>query len=584
MNDHTALIREIIQEVLSDRLYHYTYVGTILDILEKDHFLPSVAFERPSEEEVGRDYKYFISFARNLRGTFHKEGRGAGYFVIDGRKLSQNYKGSAIDYWERAKFDPKATKETEAEDRLFTNKPYVKDAAKYIEAVHISAPYETKFSSGRVQEEKYSEGLVEQMKKIAELGKSKGIPVYYHTDLGSYRMANDKKALDFAQWAKGAADAGIIEPAVARSYTPGPPDLMRLETAVNAIEELLIKGTSYKDFLDTLSSEELSYVRRRLFYSFSGNDIASRIRDELNIYKTKPEARPFIARLGRALTKLKMNLAEIGIKLGDLVEKEIRGLNEKTTLQEITKLPKEIFGALEDAIAKSDFWKKDNEYEDLDDDGIGMPTTPSTQTLANAVNKAFSENGLGEIVALVHSSGDYSDNPWRSATIDVAEDGTPVVMLLMNLFDPADLEDFNPEKLTKELAAALRHEVVHLVQLSKQAKNKNVDLETAFQQMMDDPKQVADPEKYADRKEYMKSYLEKHIEVDAHAHQAAENLLDQYGEDEALDVVTKDIDLDDPALPDEVKKYKNFDVDKKRMNKFRSKIYSYIKTFAEDNL
>ena len=323
----------VLQEVLSDRLYHYTYVGTILDILEKDHFLPSVAFERPSEEEVGRDYKYFISFARNLRGTFHKEGRGAGYFVVNGRKLSQNYKGSAIDYWERAKFDPKATKETEAEDRLFTNKPYVKDAAKYIEAVHISAPYETKFSSGRVQEEKYSEGLVEQMKKIAEISKSKGIPVYYHTDLGSYRMANAKKALDFAQWAKGAADAGIIEPAVARSYTPGPPDLMRLETAVNAIEELLIKGTSYKDFLDTLSSEELSYVRRRLFYSFSGNDIASRIRDELNIYKTKPEARPFIARLGRALTKLKMNLAEIGIKLGDLVQKAVRGLNEDMTVK-----------------------------------------------------------------------------------------------------------------------------------------------------------------------------------------------------------------------------------------------------------
>ena len=327
------LLREVILEALSDRLYHYTYVGTILDILEKDHFLPSVAFERPSEEEIGKNYKYFISFARNLRGTYHKEGRGAGYFVVNGKKLSQNYKGSAIDYWERAKFDPKATKETEAEDRLYTNKPYVKDAAKYIEAVHISAPYETKFSSGRVQEEKYSEGLVDKMKKIAEIGKSKGIPVYYHTDLGSYRMANDKKALDFAQWAKGAADVGIIEPAVARSYTPGPPDLMRLETAVNAIEELLIKGTSYKDFLDTLSSEELSYVRRRLFYSFSGNDIASRIRDELNIYKTKPEARPFIARLGRAMTKLKMNLAEIGIKLGDLVGKEIRGLNEDVTVK-----------------------------------------------------------------------------------------------------------------------------------------------------------------------------------------------------------------------------------------------------------
>ena len=80
----------------------------------------------------------------------------------------------------------------------------------------------------------------------------------------------------------------------------------------------------------------------------------------------------------------------------------------------------------------------------------------------------------------------------------------------------------------------------------------------------------------------MKDYLEKHIEVDGHAHQAAENLIDQYGKEKALDVISKDIDLDDPALPDEVKKYENFDVDKKSMNKFRSKIYTYIKKFTEE--
>ena len=80
----------------------------------------------------------------------------------------------------------------------------------------------------------------------------------------------------------------------------------------------------------------------------------------------------------------------------------------------------------------------------------------------------------------------------------------------------------------------------------------------------------------------MKDYLERHIEIDANAHQAGENLLRKYGEEKALDTISKDIDLDDPSLPDEVKKYDNYKVDKKKMDKFRSKVYTYIKKFVED--
>ena len=256
---------------------------------------------------------------------------------------------------------------------------------------------------------------------------------------------------------------------------------------------------------------------------------------------------------------------------------------EPYALEEATELPKEIFNAFEDEIVKSNFWMEENDYDDLDDEIVDTPPeTPATMALSIAMNKALKKAGMEDVVAMAHSSGDFADDLWTSATIDVSEDGRPVFMILMNLWE--DYEDFGipVEKMIKELSAALRHELVHLEQIKKQAKSKGIDLETAFQQMMDDPRQVTDPDKFPDRRDYMQNYLGRHIEVDAHAHQAAENLLDQYGEEDALDVISKDIDLDDPALPDEVKKYKNYDVDKKKMNKFRSKIYTYIKKFTEE--
>tara|TARA_R110000744_G_scaffold64595_1_gene132919 strand:- start:354 stop:1973 length:1620 start_codon:yes stop_codon:yes gene_type:complete len=295
------------------------------------------------------------------------------------------------------------------------------------------------------------------------------------------------------------------------------------------------------------------------------------------------------------------------LKVGDVINKGQVDIYEPYALKEATELPKEIFTAFEDEIIKSKFWMEENDYDDLDDEDGAPPGTPATVALSLAMNKALKRAGMDDVVGIAHSSGDFGDGLWTSATIDVSEDGRPVFMILMNLWE--DFEDFSisTEKMIKDVSAALRHELVHLAQVKAQAKAKGVDLETAFQQMMDDPGQVIDREdnpkywkvfkptgKYdKEGKEIIqksgfkgtlatKDYLEKHIEVDAHAHQAAENLIDQYGEEKALDVISKDIDLDDPALPDEVKKYENFDVDKKSMNKFRSKIYTYIKKFTEE--
>ena len=245
-------------------------------------------------------------------------------------------------------------------------------------------------------------------------------------------------------------------------------------------------------------------------------------------------------------------------------------------LEEITELPEEIFSTFEEEIGKSYFWLEDNDYDDLDDVGSGPPETPATMALTVAINKALKRAGMDDVTGIAHSSGSFSNSIWHSATIDVSKDGKPVFMILMNLWEDYENYGIPVAKMIKELSAALRHELVHLEQLKKQAKTKGIDLETAFKQMMDDPRQVVDRADYDTYEAYMKDYLALHIEVDGHAHQAAENLIDTYGKEKALDIISKDFELDDPVLPDEVKKYKNFDVNEKSMKKFRSKMYSYI--------
>jgi hypothetical protein len=92
--------------------------------------------------------------------------------------------------------------------------------------------------------------------------------------------------------------------------------------------------------------------------------------------------------------------------------------------------------------------------------------------------------------------------------------------------------------------------------------------------MLSDPKQVPD----SNDPEWQEKYLRSHIEIDAHAHDAAEELLAVYGESGAMDVLRGNIDLDDPKLPNALQHYHHvLHEDDVTIKKLYSKIYSYIK-------
>jgi hypothetical protein len=162
---------------------------------------------------------------------------------------------------------------------------------------------------------------LETLKELDETAKKMGIPIYYYTDVRSYRMKNTKAAISLRDWKKALPTDQIEN--FTSNWQPSPTETSRLDAIGKAIESMLIKKQDYYKFLDSLPEEEAKFIKGRLFYSGSANEVTDRIRDEIRTVTTKPDARPAINKIAKALRKLKLNLRDAGRALWD-VEREAR--------------------------------------------------------------------------------------------------------------------------------------------------------------------------------------------------------------------------------------------------------------------
>lgn len=253
-------------------------------------------------------------------------------------------------------------------------------------------------------------------------------------------------------------------------------------------------------------------------------------------------------------------------------------------LLESDMLSKELYSNVDDALLASRWWEEDNDVED-----IKRGKTPLSTSLEQAANDAMLKSGLKTKIKVFASPYTFIDEEDQTSIFTSGEFVGDKNLLIFSLAlgNTTDIPQFSPEDANFQFATMVRHELKHNLQLAKQAAAKGITPKKAFQQLLDDPRQVVDsddPKYWEDplNKEgfkndlFLQDYLTRHIEVDAYAHQAAEKLLRAYGSQKALDVLSKDFNLQDPSLPDDVKKYKNYVFDKKKLNKFRSKVYSYI--------
>ena len=277
-----------------------------------------------------------------------------------------------------------------------------------------------------------------------------------------------------------------------------------------------------------------------------------------------------------------------------LTRRQLRSII-KEVLVETTDLNKALFGSLEKAIADSKFWTQgntedDGDYEDVPGLGL-MHQTSAAQylqdTLQNAINNADQDIIIAvqspELDAnpgflLTPDKPQYPDSVISGGYATITPDGKPAVVLNMSLFDDSfNDDDVNAQRIARKGAGILRHEMVHLQQVAARAESEGISLIDAFENFKSEPGSI--PPSGAGRQQYIKS----HIEIDAHAHQAADELLSLYGKAEALRLISKTVDFEDLGvdLPHAVEDYLIDNPSSKTAQQFRKKVYDYITRMSE---
>lgn len=267
-------------------------------------------------------------------------------------------------------------------------------------------------------------------------------------------------------------------------------------------------------------------------------------------------------------------------------------------LNEVSELPSSYFSSIDSAILGSTFWTYPNDEED-DPDADGPGKTPAASALESALSKVFDDLGL-DIDVMVGSyftaDPDYTLHPQHPAypnrwLIDanwyVSKDrpGRNTIDLWLMLSDEDngfDVADINPNALMRHIAQTVRHELVHYTQMKKQAANKGLsDLDT-FDEMLNDPSQI--PQGDSSDPEWQKKYLSSHIEIDAHAHDAAEELLAVFDDTQIRDILRGKGDMSDSKMPNAIQHY--FEVlgpSDPATRKFLGKTYAQVEKMKKYN-
>lgn len=177
-----------LEERITDIVYHMTPLKGMESIVKTNKFLTSVAKGVESDEKINKGKMYYFSTARSITNTYMKdefEGNALAILVLDGEKLSQRYKGTAVNYWGK---DSWSAHHDETEDRVFTDDPFINNAFSYIKEVHLGV--DLTYNHVRL-----FKGQERQLMVISGILKKNGIPLFVYADKKDFRLLNKKNAL-----------------------------------------------------------------------------------------------------------------------------------------------------------------------------------------------------------------------------------------------------------------------------------------------------------------------------------------------------------------------------------------------------
>ena len=126
---------KILSEGITDIIYHYTSLENFLSIVKNNEFVLRASNLTKTSEYNNNGYYYYFSTTRGKNGDegYGKAFEGTVRITLDGRKLSQRYKGQPFDYWGPSwEKNTKNHEYDEMEDRILSNEPVIKNAIDYI--------------------------------------------------------------------------------------------------------------------------------------------------------------------------------------------------------------------------------------------------------------------------------------------------------------------------------------------------------------------------------------------------------------------------------------------------------------------
>jgi hypothetical protein len=128
------------------RLYHYTSLQTISEIVKSNTFELTFAYGPNQLKNKGFDKNFYLSTSSiptggygTYQGKYYRNNIHC-LIELDASKISDNYQIVPVDYWYDSKTGNRMNTKDENEERIISRKPSIPNAKKYIIAVHIYRP------------------------------------------------------------------------------------------------------------------------------------------------------------------------------------------------------------------------------------------------------------------------------------------------------------------------------------------------------------------------------------------------------------------------------------------------------------
>jgi len=182
-------------ERLTSNIYHFTYVGKLVNILETNKFYttPVIGTKADSNINKGKFYYFATQTSRHGKVAYADSlSTWAGKVCINlnGNKLNDNYKSMSVDFWQTSRnpkdhdkqnFMRNLTRYDELEERIVTNKSEIDNARKYIDEIHVFLPEERNDYVA---------------KNFIELKKYSDVNIYFYDDEKYFDNQTKSKSID----------------------------------------------------------------------------------------------------------------------------------------------------------------------------------------------------------------------------------------------------------------------------------------------------------------------------------------------------------------------------------------------------